>query len=117
MNEPVVLSAGTMSGDKVKNPRGEQLGDIQELMIDIDGGRVAYAVLSFGGILGMGDKLFAIPWSALKLDAEDHCFILDVPKEKLEAASGFNKDSWPNFADRRWGEQLHRHYGYSPYWS
>lgn len=117
MTKPVVLSAGTMTGDKVKNPAGEKLGDIQEIMIDIDRGRVAYAVLSFGGWLGMGDKLFAIPWEALKLDAGDHSFVLEVPKEKLEAASGFDKSAWPNMADRRWGEELHRHYGYSPYWT
>ncbi len=67
---PQVLSASTIIGDKVLNPAGEQLGIIKELMIDLDEGNVAYAVLSFGGFLGMGDKLFAIPWEALALDTE-----------------------------------------------
>ena len=61
-------------------------------MIDLGSGRIAYAVLSFGGILGMGDKLFAIPWSALTLDTVDHKFILNAGKKSLEAAPGFDKD-------------------------
>jgi sporulation protein YlmC with PRC-barrel domain len=116
MSEPVVLSASTMSGDKVKNPSGEKLGEIKELMIDIDDGRVAYAVLSSGGFLNVGDKLFAIPWEALDLDTGDHSFVLDVSKEKLEAAPGFDKDHWPDMADRTWGGDVHRHFGYRPYW-
>jgi len=114
--DPVVLSAGTISGDKVTNAAGESLGDIKDLMIDLEGGRVAYAVLSFGGVFGMGDKLFAIPWEALRLDTENECFILDVPRETLEKAPGFDKDNWPNMADRRWATDIHTHYGYRPYW-
>ena len=95
---PRVLSATTMIGDKVVNPDGEELGTLKELMIDLDEGRVNYAVLSFGGFLGMGDKLFAIPWQALTLNAEKHNFILNVDKEQLENAPGFDKDNWPQSA-------------------
>ena len=111
-----VLSAKTLLGDRVMNPAGEDLGKIEELMIDLNGGRVAYAVLSFGGFLGMGDKLFAIPFQALKLDKDRHSFVLDVDKEKLKNAPGFDKNNWPSTADRKWGSGIHSYYGYKPYW-
>jgi len=75
-------------------------------MIDIPAGKVAYAVLSFGGFLGMGNKLFAVPWSALKLDEDKKHFILDVDKKKLENAPGFDKDNWPDMADTSWGTRI-----------
>ncbi|MDX1524064.1 MAG: PRC-barrel domain-containing protein [Anaerolineae bacterium] len=110
------LSASTISGDNVKNSQGEDLGHIEDLMIDLASGRVSYAVLSFGGFLGMGNKLFAIPWQAFSLDAENKEFILNVSKEKLENAPGFDKDHWPNMADREWGSEIHRYYDFEPYW-
>jgi len=119
MNDyPRVLSATTMIGDKVVNPNGEELGTLKELMIDLDEGRVNYAVLSFGGFLGMGDKLFAIPWEALSLNAEDHSFTLNVDKELLENAPGFDKDNWPDEAQYAsgWLLDLYNYYGYTPYW-
>jgi len=88
-DNPEFLSATTIKGDKVINTAGEDLGKIEELMIDLSDGRVAYAVLSFGGFLGMGNKLFAIPWGALSLRVHEHAFVLDVPKEVLEKAEGF----------------------------
>jgi len=111
-----VVSAGTVTGNDVRNPQGKDLGKIEEIMLDSAQGRVAYAVLSFGGFLGMGDKLFAIPWESLTLDTDEKCFILDVDKEVLEAAPGFDKDNWPNFADSSWGRGIHDHYGATPYW-
>lgn len=113
----LVLSASSLIGDKVKNPAGEDLGGITEIMIDVDSGRVAYAVLSFGGFLGLGDKLFAIPWDALELDTEDKRFILDVDQSVLADAQGFDQDNWPNMADPEWGRQTYAHYGYEPYWN
>lgn len=112
-----VLSADSLKGDNVRNASGEDLGKIEEIMIDVSSGRVAYAVLSFGGFLGMGDKLFAIPWEALRLDQEHERFILNVDKEVLEDAPGFDKNEWPEFADRTWGAGIHDHYGYDPYWT
>lgn len=111
-----VLSASTLSGDSVKNPAGEDLGSIKELMIDVPSGRVGYAVLSFGGFLGMGDKLFAVPWSALRLDEDDKCFILDTDRATLESAPGFDQNNWPDMADNSWGSEVYRHYGAVPYW-
>src|SRR5579863_8144740 len=92
LHEPRVLAADTLTGDKVVNLQKEDLGKIEHLMIDLETGRIAYAVLSFGGFLGMGDKLFAIPWSALALDTVEKRFILNVDKELLKRAPGFDKD-------------------------
>ena len=111
-----VLSASSLASDDVKDADGKKLGKVDEIMIDIPSGRVAYAVMSFGGFLGMGDKLFAVPWSALQVDEDEKCFILDVDRSVLERAPGFNKDRWPDMADPSWGTQVYRHYGVEPYW-
>ncbi len=105
-----VLAASTLAGDAVKNLVGEDLGEVDEIMIDIPTGKVAYAVLSFGGFLGMGNKLFAVPWSALKVDEDHKHFILDVDKGKLENAPGFDQDSWPDMADPAWGDKIAEYY-------
>jgi sporulation protein YlmC with PRC-barrel domain len=113
---PEVMDAATLIGDNVVNAAGESLGKIEAIMLDVASGRIAYAVLSFGGFLGMGSKLFAIPWGALTLDAREHSFILDVSKEKLENAEGFDKDHWPSMADANWAAELHSYYNITPYW-
>jgi sporulation protein YlmC with PRC-barrel domain len=113
---PDVLSCSTLIGDKVINERGEDLGKIDEIMIDMENGRIAYAVLSFGGFLGMGDKLFAIPWDVMKLDTDRKAFVLDVPQDRLENAPGFDKDNWPERPDRQWMTDVYTHYGSEPYW-
>ena len=97
----LVLTASTLKGDKVVNHKGEDLGKIEEIMLDLDHGRIAYAVLSFGGFLGMGDKLFAIPWQAFAVDTAQKRLILNTKKELLEKATGFDKSNWPNMADRK----------------
>jgi len=112
-----VMSASTLSGDKVLNPVGEELGKINDIMIDVPTGKVAYAVLSFGGFLGLGDKLFAIPWSRLALDEDRKVFVLDVDRATLERAPGFDKDNWPDMADRTWGASINDYYGTRPYWT
>jgi len=111
-----VLSASTLTGDSVRNSAGDDLGKVDQIMIDIPSGRVAYAVLSFGGFLHMGNKLFAVPWDALKVDEDRKCFILDEDKSKLESAPGFDKDNWPDMADQTWGTKIYSYYGRTPYW-
>lgn len=113
---PQALSASTLIGKEVRNARGEKLGTIEELMIDLPIGCIAYAVLSFGGILGMGDKLFAVPWQAFRVDAEREHFILDVERQALENAPGFDKDSWPETGDDAWLRDVYIYYGHLPYW-
>jgi len=113
---PHVMAADTLQGNSVENTAGESLGDIKAIMLDVPHGRIAYAVLSFGGILGIGDKLFAIPWSALTLDADKERFVLNVSKEQLESAPGFDKDAWPSMADLEWAEDVHGYYDATRYW-
>jgi sporulation protein YlmC with PRC-barrel domain len=113
---PRVMGASTLNGDDVVNRQGEKLGTIEEIMLDVPTGRIAYAVLSSGGLLGIGDKLFAIPWRSLTLDPENKCFLVDVAKERLEQAPGFDKDHWPSMADENWARELHTYYRVRPYW-
>ena len=113
---PHLLTSSAICSDKVTNNAGESLGKIEDLMIDLNTGRIAFAVLSFGGFLNMGTKLFAIPWEALKVDGVKKEFILHVDKAKLEKATGFDKDNWPNMADPSFSNTIYSHYGYKPYW-
>ncbi len=113
---PINLSASSINGTDVVNREGENLGNIKEVMIDTNNGKVSYVVLSFGGFLGMGDKYFAIPWEAFSIDSDDKEFVLEIPKEKLETAPGFDKDNWPTNADHDYLVDVYRHYGYAPYW-
>jgi|HubBroStandDraft_1064217.scaffolds.fasta_scaffold27730_3 sporulation protein YlmC with PRC-barrel domain len=111
-----VLAASTLTGDSVRNSSGEDLGTVDEIMIDIRSGKVAYAVLSFGGFLGMGNKLFALPWSTLRVDQDEQHLILDVDKSILENAPGFDKEHWPDMVDTNWANQIFNYYGAKPYW-
>jgi sporulation protein YlmC with PRC-barrel domain len=112
-----VVSASKIIGEVVENRQKENLGKIHELVIDAKEGRVAYAVLSFGGFMGMGNKLFAMPWKAFEFSSTENKLILNVDKKKLETAPGFDKDAkWPDFADRTWGHTIYKYYGYEPYW-
>ena len=113
---PRVLAASTLKNEKVVNRKGEDLGKIEDYMIDLDNGRIAYCVLSFGGFVGMGDKLFAVPWNAMTLDTENKCFILNVIKDRLKQAPGFDKNNWPDMTDLDWGSQVYSFYRVTPYW-
>ena len=105
-----VLSASTLAKDSVRNRANEDVGSIKEIMLDVPSGRVAYAVLSVGGFLGMGDRLFAIPWEALTLDEDRQCFIMDVDKQRLENAPGFDKSNWPDMADTSWCHSVQKYW-------
>lgn len=110
MTKPTVLSSSTITGDDVRNPAGENLGSIKDLMIDLTTGTVRFAVVSFGGFLGMGNKLFAVPFEALQLDTDKKGFVLNVDKAKLENAPGFEPDNWPDFADQAFADSVSSYY-------
>lgn len=105
-----VLSTSTITGDEVSNMQDEKLGKIHDIMIDISDGKIRYAVLTSGGFLGMGDRLFAVPWKALKHDAQNRCFVLDIDAERIKNAPGFDKDEWPNMADPSWNSSVESYY-------
>jgi sporulation protein YlmC with PRC-barrel domain len=108
---PSLMGANTLLGNDVYNKDDEDLGDIKEFMIDMASGKVAYAVLSFGGLMGMGGKLFAVPWAALTLDKANKRFTLNVLKDALKDAPGFDKDHWPSMSDKTWASSVHKFYG------
>ena len=112
---PALMGADTLIGDSVVNSQDDDLGDIKEIMLDMRSGQVAYAVLAFGGFLGLGEKLFAVPWNALHLDTVNKRFVLNIDKERLKTAPGFDKDHWPDMTDVQWVEQIHTFYGVAPY--
>ena len=113
---PNVLSTAAVIGDSVVNRAGETLGKIEELMLDLEKGRVAYAVLSFGGVLGMGEKMYVVPFEALKLDGSREHFTLDIDQNRLKNAPGFDKNHPPQASDRTWGAEVYKFYGIKPYW-
>jgi sporulation protein YlmC with PRC-barrel domain len=116
MEQRRVASAGTLAGDRVRNAAGEDVGQIEEIMLDVRTGRVAYAVLSLGRFRRVGCRLFPVPWEALTVNGGDREFILDIDTGRLENAPGFDEDDWPNMADTSWGSQIHDFYGMRPYW-
>ena len=108
-----LMSASSLDGNDVKNAKGEKLGHVRDIMIDSSNHNIAYYVLSFGGILGMGDKLFAIPPEAMSLDQKEKCFTLNIDKERFKASEGFDKDQWPDFANPSFRTNLYKNYGYT----
>ncbi len=111
------LSAGTLTGDTVKNKADETLGTIEEIMIDLDQGNIAYVVMAAGGFLGIGDKYFAVPWSVLTIDTDAHDVVVDLDKETIENAPGFDKDNWPDPSDVGWLNEVYVYYDVEPYWT
>lgn len=115
-SEPLSLSTKSLIGTEVKNRQGESLGKLEEIMIDVNTGRIAYAVLSFGGILGVGSKLFAVPWQSLEVDTVNEKLIMDAHKDLLERAPGFDKDNWPKTPNGQWYHDVYQYYNEKPYW-
>ena len=101
-------------GTKVVNAEGEDLGKIEDVVIDPFEDRIGYAILSFGGFLAMGDKHFAIPWEALGFDLSNKVAVLNIDRDRLKNAPGFDKNNWPDMADINWANEIRTHYGYPP---
>lgn len=110
---PELMSVETLVGNDVYNSKGENIGDIKDIMLDMRSGRVGYAVLSFTPFLSLGEKLFAVPWDALTLDTKNKRFTVDVEKKRLKEAPGFDKNEWPDMADQTWQKEIHAYYGVS----
>jgi sporulation protein YlmC with PRC-barrel domain len=108
---PDLMGAGTLLGDDVYDVDQEKVGSLKEFMIDTASGRVIYAVLSVGGFLGLADRLFAVPWKALRLDPQNKRFTINVEKDAFKNAPGFDKDHWPSMADPAWAAGIHKFYG------
>ncbi len=110
-NYPIrLLTATSIIGDKIENKQGEHLGKIKDIMLDIHYGKIEYVVIEFGGFLGLGEKLFAVPFSALRLNRLKENFTLDVDKAFMQKAPGFDKDHWPETNGHYFGS-LSDHWG------
>jgi len=110
------VKATSIIGTRVVNAKTESLGEIKEIVIDPKTGRVAYVVVAFGGFLTMGEKLFAIPFSAFDYNLTNNEYVLHVPKERLERAPGFDSTHWPAMSDEKWNRDVYTFYGRAPYW-
>lgn len=104
--------ASQLIGMDVRNSQGQDLGSIDDIVFDLDSGRIRYAAISFGGFLGIGDKLFAVPIDVLRMKhgADESHFVFDVTKDRLANAPGFNQDAWPNLGDRKWHDEVDAFY-------
>ena len=109
---PQHFRVSTLKSMAVRNAAGEDLGKINDIVIDMNTAKVNYVALEFGGFLGVGDKLFAIPWHAFKYQPkpDDEHLVLNVTKERLKNAPGFDKNHWPNMANPRWNAETDAFY-------
>ncbi|APX90407.1 photosystem reaction center subunit H [Brevirhabdus pacifica] len=108
-----LVSTSNVNGTRVFSRTGEELGHIDHLMIDKKSGKVAYAVMHFGGFLGMGEEAHPVPWNKLNYDTQRDGFVTDITREQIEGAPR-RPDDWQR--DRRWEEQTFTHWGVPPYW-
>jgi hypothetical protein len=106
-----IIGTGVVTG------KGESLGTIKDMVVDQKTGKVTYCVVSFGGFLGLRNKLFAIPFSAFAYDLSEDEYVLDVSKERMQANPGFDARHWPFFADEQWGGQINSFFNTPPYWN
>jgi sporulation protein YlmC with PRC-barrel domain len=114
-----IFKVSELKGKKVKNMTGDELGDVKDIVIDPRSGRITYFVLTSGGFLGMNNKLFAIPWEALKVNKSEKGkeeVVLNVPKEKFEKAPEFKDEDWNRMSDPVWIKEMYTYYGVRPYW-
>jgi sporulation protein YlmC with PRC-barrel domain len=111
-----VASATAIMDMDVENRQGESLGEVEDLAIDLENGRIAYAVLEFGGWLGLGERLAAVPWGALALNAAEREFTVDTAKDQLKTIPSFARNDWPQTIDRKWLSEVYARYNEKPYW-
>jgi len=111
-----LIAASKVSGTPVYNKAGESLGSIEEVMLDKRLGRVAYAVMAFGGFLGIGERYHPLPWSMLEYDISLGGYRVNLDRDRLEGAPSFAASEAPDWADRAWGQRVNDYYGTQPYW-
>lgn len=105
-----VVKTCDVIGKTVVSHTNEKLGSVEEIVLDKVSGETKYVVLSFGGFLGLGDKLYALPWKSISYDLNEDAFKLSIDKERLKVAPGFDKDNWPNFADPKFNSTISNFY-------
>ena len=121
MSEATSITSGTLiaadkvSGTNVYNPAGDNLGTIDDIMIDKASGRAIYAVMSFGGFLGIGENYYPLPWATLKYDARKGGYVVNLDKNKLEGAPSYDHSSVFEWTPA-YGRKVDSYYGTPSYW-
>lgn len=105
-----------LTGMNIQNPQGKSLGEINDLVVDANTGKIRYAAVTYGGFLGIGNKMFAVPFEAFKWqrdpnDAKETVLVLNITQQQLEGAVGFDESHWPDFADQKFTSELDKRYG------
>ena len=111
-----LIASDKVEGTAVYNRQDEHLGTVHNFMVDKSTGRVAYAVMSFGGFLGMGESYHPLPWRVLNYDTRQGGFVIDFDKSRLEKAPSYTASNTPNWSDRTYGSRIDEYYGVPPYW-
>jgi sporulation protein YlmC with PRC-barrel domain len=111
-----LIASDKVEGTAVMNRKGEKIGEIENVMIAKRSGKVAYAVMSFGGFLGIGERHHPVPWNALAYDTKLGGYVIDADRARLEGAPSYSDNEMPNWEDRQWGQRVHDYYGARPYW-
>lgn len=110
-----LIASDKVEGTKVYDPAGEHIGSIERILVEKRGGKVSYAVLSFGGFLGIGHDHYPLPWSKLDYDPELGGYRVDITKQQLEGAPRYENDD-DNFWTAENGRRVYDYYGVTPYW-
>lgn len=116
LSTPKVISILEIAKNSVVNQNGEDLGKIEDVMVDIECGRIPFAVISSGGLFSRDTRLYAVPWEAFSVSLHDRRLILNVSKDTMANAPSFHKNNWPNLTDLTWLKEIYRYYGFEPYW-
>ncbi|MBD8905452.1 PRC-barrel domain-containing protein [Methylorubrum zatmanii] len=111
-----LIASDRVIGTEVRRPDGDKVGRIERLMLDKRSGRVAYAVMSFGGFLGMGEEYYTLPWAVLRYDTDLDAYVVDITEEQLRDAPARSPEGGDPEDDRAWEEHVHRYYNAAPYW-
>jgi hypothetical protein len=111
-----LISAAKVTGTSVYNTDGELLGEIHDIMLDKRSGRIAYAVMSFGGFLGIGERYHPLPWATLKYDTRQGGYVVGLTVDQLKGAPTFAADELPTWGDRAYETRIHDYYKAAPYW-
>ena len=112
-----LISAGKVQGTNVYNAQGDSLGEVYDVMIDKRSGKIAYAVMSFGGFLGMGNDYHPLPWNTLKYDTRQGGYVVGLTKQQLEGAPHYGRNETPAWGDRNYEQGIHDYYKTAPYWA
>ncbi|MCA9258346.1 MAG: PRC-barrel domain-containing protein [Planctomycetales bacterium] len=107
------VRASELIGMDIVNAEGKELGEVSDLVLGGENGKIRYAAVSYGGFLGMGDKLFAVPWESFQCQRNggEMQLVLNVSEERLKKAEGFDQSQWPDFADENFTRRIDKHYG------